>query len=107
VARRLRLTAAMSSDRFRVSASVRASISEDGLVLLDVQGGVVLASNPIGARIWQLVDGQLTSLEIAHQIAAEYDVSLERAHHDVDAFVQALAARGLVIEASACRTDHA
>ncbi len=37
--------------RFHVSQHVRASISGDGLVLLDVQGGFVLASNPIGARI--------------------------------------------------------
>src|SRR5207247_3060676 len=43
----------MNADRFRASPAVRASVSTDGLVLLDVEGGLVLASNPVGARIWQ------------------------------------------------------
>jgi hypothetical protein len=50
--------------RFRLSPNVRASISADGLVLLDVQGGLVLASNPIGARICELIEQQGTSAAI-------------------------------------------
>jgi hypothetical protein len=88
--------------RFHVSQNVRASISSDGLVLLDVRGGLVLASNAIGARIWQLVEQQLGCREIAGQLAGHYDVPVERAYRDVIAFVTALEARGLVCEASAC-----
>ncbi len=92
----------MERDRVRVSQAVRASISGDGLVLLDVQGGLVLASNPVGARIWQLVEQEFTRLEIARQMARDYNVPVERAHRDVVAFVAALAARGLVTEEPAC-----
>jgi hypothetical protein len=88
--------------RFHVSRNVRASISADGLVLLDVQGGLVLASNPIGARIWELVEQQLGCLAIAGQLAGDYDVPIQRAYSDVIAFVTALEARGLVSEAPAC-----
>jgi hypothetical protein len=88
--------------RFHVSQHVRASISGDGLVLLDVQGGFVLASNLIGARIWELIEQQLGSREIASQLAREFDVPVQRAYSDVIAFVTALEARGLVNEAPAC-----
>jgi hypothetical protein len=88
--------------RFRVSQNVRASISGDGLVLLDVQGGLVLASNPVGARIWTLVEQQRGCVDIASQLARDYDVPVQRAYRDVIAFVTALEARGLVNEEPAC-----
>jgi hypothetical protein len=99
LAQRLRCEDAMS-DRVRVSPSVRGSVSADGLVLLDVRGGLLLAANPIGARIWQLVERDLAPIEIAREIAAVYDVSFDRARADVDAFLRALADRGLVTEVS-------
>jgi hypothetical protein len=83
-------------DCFRASETVRASISADGLVLLDVQGGLVLSANSIGARIWELIQQQVGCVEIASRLARDYDVPLERAHRDVVAFVAALEARGLV-----------
>jgi Coenzyme PQQ synthesis protein D (PqqD) len=92
----------MDSVRFRASAAVRASVSPDGLVLLDVSGGLVLASNPVGARIWELIGQRCTRPEIARQLAADYEISLERAHRDVDAFAAALLARGLVAPEPSC-----
>jgi hypothetical protein len=87
---------------FQIANAVRASISHDGLVLLDVQGGVVLASNAIGARIWQLIEARLDGVEIASRLAREYDVPIERAAHDVVAFLRALEAQGLVTAEPAC-----
>jgi len=92
----------MHQPRFRPSSAVRASISADGLVLLDVNGGLVLASNSIGARIWQLLDEQRTAIDIARHLADEYGVSVDRAAEDVAAFLDALAERGLVTECSPC-----
>jgi hypothetical protein len=92
----------MQTDRFRPSPLVRASISSDGLVLLDVGGGLVLASNPIGGRIWQCLEQGCTRVEIAHQRAADYDLPIERAHRDVGGFVAALTRRGLVSEEPPC-----
>lgn len=88
--------------RFHISDAVRASISDDGLVLLDLRGGVVLASNSIGAHIWQLVESQLDCLEIAIRLAGDYGLPIERAQHDVAAFLAALEARGLVSAEPAC-----
>jgi coenzyme PQQ synthesis protein D (PqqD) len=90
--------ALVHDSRLRPSPAVRASISSDGLVLLDVDGGLVLASNSVGARIWQLIEEARTPTEIAQQLAADYDVSNDRTGGDVAAFIAALVARGLVVE---------
>ncbi len=68
---------------FRTSPAVRASISADGLVLLDVTGGVVLASNPIGAQIWRLIEQRRTGVEIVRRLALDHGIPIERAHDDV------------------------
>jgi hypothetical protein len=83
-------------ERLRPSLAVRASISSDGLILLDVDGGVVLSSNAVGARIWQLIEQQRTADEIARQLVDDYAVPAERALRDVHGFVADLKARGLV-----------
>lgn len=82
--------------RLLLSPAVRASISDDGLVLLDLAGGLVLSSNVVGGRIWQLLEQQWTPVQIAAQLAAEYGIDDERARTDVAGFVGALESRGLV-----------
>jgi hypothetical protein len=94
------LSGTTDQTRFRVSAAVRASISADGLVLLDIRGGLVLASNSVGGRIWQLIEQRRTRSEIASVLTEDYDIPLERADRDVVAFLSALAAHGLVTEES-------
>ena len=86
----------MNDERIHPTEAVRASVSDDGLVLLDVDGGLVLASNSVGARIWQLIEQDRTTGEIARQVALDYGVPADRAHRDVTAFVAALSERGLV-----------
>lgn len=92
----------MTEPRLRVSPAVRASISADGLVLLDVQGGMLLASNPIGARIWELLERQRSRDEIVGQLVVDYGVPAARAEADVADFVSALNAHGLLVEEPTC-----
>lgn len=88
----------MDERTFQISSRVKASVSADGLVLLDVHGGVVLASNPAGARIWQLLEERQSVPEIAGRFVDDYHIAAEQAHRDVQAFVDALLARRLVAE---------
>ena len=85
-----------SGTRIRPAPTTKASISSDGLVLLDVNGGVVLASNLVGARIWQHIEQGDTTQEIAQLLVAEYGISDARAQADVAAFIDALLVRRLV-----------
>lgn len=88
----------MRDSRFLPSPAVRASISDDGLVLLDLAGGLVLSSNAVGGRIYQLIEQRRTPTEIALLIAAEYGVQYDRTTDDVLSFVAALLARGIITE---------
>jgi hypothetical protein len=86
----------MTLDRYRAAADVRASVSGDGLVLLDVKGGQMFGSNTVGARIWQLLESRRTSGEIARQLASDYGIPLDVAERDVRSFVADLVTRGLL-----------
>jgi hypothetical protein len=88
----------MAADPVRISEHVKASVSDDGLVILDVEGGLMLAANAVGARIWRLLEERCSLDQIARQLASDYGVPLERAEHDLGAFVASLASRGIVTE---------
>jgi hypothetical protein len=83
---------------FRASPTAKASLSGDGLVLLDTRAGLVFAANAIGARIWQLIEEGRTRNEIAQRLSREYGVPTDDVARDVDAFVSVLAARELIVE---------
>lgn len=52
--------------------------------------------NEVGARVWQLCQGDRSVADIAGVIEAEYDVAGDRAQADVLEFLDQLAAKGLV-----------
>jgi hypothetical protein len=86
--------------RLRISPAVRASTSDAGLVLLDVASGLVFAANGVGARIWQLLEQRCSRDEIVRQLTTDCDAPIDRVGSDLDAFVDALRARGLVTDDS-------
>lgn len=88
----------ISTHRLHTSPSARASISPDGLVILDVNGGVLLAANAVGARIWQLVQAACTAAEIEQRLVDEYGIPPDRAHADAATFLGDLMARGIVTQ---------
>ena len=49
---------------------------EDEAVLVHPVQGKVRVLNAVGARVWELADGQHTVAEIAQMITAEYEVDL-------------------------------
>ncbi len=74
-----------------------ASRALDGeAVLVHAEQKKVTVLNGVGARIWELADGQHTIEEMAQVIADEYEVSLIKAESDALAFCHDLAGRGLL-----------
>lgn len=65
-------------------------------VILSLDTKVLRGLNPVGARVWELIDGQRSVAAIGQQIAHEFEVEPPRALADVERFVQDLLARGLV-----------
>ena len=52
--------------------------------------------NPVGAPIWELVDGRRTVDEIATVLTTEFDVNYSQARQSTEDFVETLVAKGLL-----------
>lgn len=65
-------------------------------VILGMRDGVYYGLDAVATRIWELLGEPRVLSEIAATIAAEFDVSPERAGEDLLAFAAELRAHGLI-----------
>ena len=65
-------------------------------VILNMKSGVYFGLNPVGARIWELVQQPISVELIQHTIISEYKVESERAKSDVLGLLKQLSDAGLV-----------
>ena len=76
---------------------VAASRSYDGEGVIIHSGSMELSvANPVGTRVWELVDGETDVEGIVRQIHGEFDVDEETAQADVVEFLEDLVRRDLV-----------
>jgi hypothetical protein len=78
------------------TAGIVSQLISSEAVLVDPSHNMVRVLNPVGARVWEAVDGQLSIREVAAQVAADFNVSFEQVAPDVLRFCEDLAARGLL-----------
>lgn len=83
-----------------VVAATDHQVSSDFLdgevILLDVHDGTYYGLNPVGARIWSMVQTPMQVADIIEALLGEYDVTEERCFQEVSALLGELAARNLV-----------
>jgi hypothetical protein len=68
-------------------------------VILSLDTKILRGLNPVGSRVWDLIDGTRSIDEIVDVIVAEFDVTPPVAAADVEAFVRQLLERGLATAA--------
>lgn len=71
-------------------------ILADEAVLVMAEAGQVKVLNQVGARIWQLIDGQRPISQIAQIIHEEFEVDLAECQQDTLTFINELANKGIV-----------
>lgn len=64
-------------------------------VLLDMASEQYFGLDPVGTRIWELIDGQRTLAQIHGVLCDEYDVEPERIGDDLLALAESLLQAGL------------
>jgi hypothetical protein len=70
----------------------------DGEVLLvDLKRSTLQVLNPVGARLWELIDGRRTVADLAEALIAEYAVGLAQARADVQMFCEDLLRRNVLV----------
>lgn len=65
-------------------------------VLFEPVSGQVLALNPTGAAVWELLDGERTAADVARILHEATGVEVEAARRDVEALLLALAEAGFL-----------
>jgi hypothetical protein len=68
------------------------------IVALDRQAGEYIAVTGSGATLWPLLVAGTTAAALAGALSSRFDVEPATAGRDVESFVSALAARGLIEE---------
>lgn len=76
----------------------------DEAVLLDLKGERYFGLDPVGTRIWQLLQAQAGLEQVRSALLAEYDVDPEQLDADLDRLLGQLEEAGLVQIKSG--TDH-
>lgn len=69
---------------------------EEQAVLLDQDEGELFRLTPVGAAIWEVLDGQRTVLDVIASVQEVFDVSPATAKKDVISFLKQLRRYGLI-----------
>lgn len=75
---------------------VVAKTIDEVAVLLNLTNEMYYSLNEVGARVWELADGQRTIATIVDTLAGEYDAERGQIAEDVRSLLAALAAEGLI-----------
>ena len=75
---------------------VRASITDEGIILLDIRSGQIFSANAVAARIWRGLEQGLPMPAVVDGIAADAGVDRAIVLRDAAAFLSTLLSRALV-----------
>jgi len=70
------------SDKISVPPQVMARKVGEETVLLDLASGTYFGLDPVGARIWQLIEGGKSLAQVCDVMVEEYDVTREVLERD-------------------------
>ena len=68
----------------------------DEAAILNLKDGVYYGLDPVGARIWKLIQEPRTVREVRDTLLAEYDVDADRCEQDLIVLLEQLAQRQLI-----------
>jgi hypothetical protein len=83
---------------YRLSDTLRATHTQDGAILLDIQQGRIFTLNVVGSRILELLTAGSSTVAIADEISRQFEVSRETADQDSHQFIHALTQHRLIEE---------
>jgi hypothetical protein len=88
---------AISNQSIVVAAKDQVSCDLAGeAAILNIKNGVYYGLDPVGARIWNLLQEPCAVADIQNTITGEYDVEPERCARDLVGLLEKLLAEGLI-----------
>lgn len=92
-----------SPSTFVASSRQVACVVGGETVILHLDDGVYYSLNPVGARVWDLLQEPRTADELVARVVEEFNVAVDPCRHDVEELLSALRARALVVPAEGSR----
>lgn len=87
----------VSTGSIIIAAKDQVSTDLDGeTVILNLESGTYYSLDPVGTRIWSLIQESKTVGEIRDTILEEYEVEPDRCEQDIIALIEQLVDTGLV-----------
>lgn len=86
----------MSRPRTRPNLAER--IIDGEALIVNAEAGEIVVLNETGAFIWPMLDGTNDLAAIVGAVCERFDVDAGSARADVDAFLDALASRGALVD---------
>lgn len=83
-----------------ISGDVLARELSGEILVLDLRTSLYFGMSGVAARVWQLVEQQQSRDAIIETLASEFDAAPDVIAADVDAFLEDLLTRGLVVRAA-------
>jgi hypothetical protein len=69
----------------------------DEMVMMSVENGVYIGLNPIGARVWEMIDTPKAVSQLCADLVEEFDVTAETCRAEIDSFLADLEQRGAIV----------
>ncbi|MCA1199568.1 PqqD family protein [Sphingomonas sp. R647] len=73
----------------------------DQLMMMNIDRGIYIGLNPMGAQIWRLIETPHATDDICAELIDRFEVDPATCRAEVDAFIDKMAARGLVLVTAA------
>jgi hypothetical protein len=86
------------SEKYIVRSSAVAARELGGeMVIMSAADSTIFSLSEVATRIWQAADGRTPLSEIVERrVCAEFDVPLDAAYRDAEAFVEELSSHGIL-----------
>jgi hypothetical protein len=82
---------------FSKNSQIIARREGEETALIDPYRRTMARLNPVGSRVWELVDGTRSTASIIDIMKGEFEVEAERLAKDVRAFLKDLARREMIV----------
>ncbi len=76
------------------------SVADEGCLVVVPKRTSVEVLNPVGGKIYSMLDGTHTEDDIVHAVMGEFEVSEEQARNDFRAFLTELQENGMLVQAA-------
>lgn len=85
-----------ASARLQRNESLAFAELDDQIVMLEPSSGCYFELDPVGSRIWALLEDKRNLAELRDSLTAEFEIDDETCLREVAAFVDSLASHGLI-----------